>query len=221
MFRIGLTGGIAAGKSVATRRLAALGAVVVDHDQLARTAVAPGSVGLEEIAEAFGTEVIGADGALDRPALGRLVFADDDARERLNAIVHPEVRRLSAEHEAEAAARDPRAVVVHDIPLLVETGQAEAFHLVVVVHAPAEQRLERLVEGRGMDAEEARGRIAAQASDEDRLAAADVVLDGTGSEENLNAQVDALWERAQREVAEEAEAEADDAALHDSRAAGA
>ncbi|GAB3163029.1 hypothetical protein GCM10027059_16700 [Myceligenerans halotolerans] len=221
MFRIGLTGGIAAGKSVATRRLADLGAVVVDHDQLARTAVAPGSVGLEEIAEAFGTEVIGADGSLDRPALGRLVFADDDARERLNAIVHPEVHRLSAEHEAEAAARDPRAVVVHDIPLLVETGQAEAFHLVVVVHAPAEQRLERLVEGRGMDAEEARGRIAAQASDEDRLAAADVVLDGTGREEDLNAQVDALWERAQREVAQEAEAEADDAALHDSRAAGA
>ncbi|RPF21218.1 dephospho-CoA kinase [Myceligenerans xiligouense] len=221
MFRIGLTGGIAAGKSVATRRLDELGAVVVDHDQLARTAVAPGSVGLEEIAEAFGTEVIGPDGGLDRPALGRLVFADDEARERLNAIVHPEVRRLSAEHEAAAAARDPRAVVVHDIPLLVETGQAGAFHLVVVVHAPVEQRLERLVEGRGMDAEEAQGRIAAQASDEDRLAGADVVLDGTGSVENLRAQVDSLWERAQREVAQEAEAEADDAALHDSRASGA
>lgn len=221
MFRIGLTGGIAAGKSVAARRLAERGAVVVDHDQLARLAVAPGSVGLEEIAEAFGAEVIDPGGALDRPALGRLVFSDDEARERLNAIVHPQVRRLSAEREAEAATRDPRAVVVHDIPLLVETGQAEAFHLLVVVHAPAEQRLTRLVEGRGMDPEEARGRLAAQAGDEERLAAADVVLDGTGSEADLIAQVDALWQRAQREVAQEADAEADDAALHDSRAAGA
>ncbi|GAB4085725.1 hypothetical protein GCM10028784_23550 [Myceligenerans cantabricum] len=221
MFRIGLTGGIAAGKSVAARRLAERGAVLVDHDRLARTAVAPGSVGLEEIAEAFGPEVIGADGGLDRGVLGGIVFADDDARERLNAIVHPEVRRLSAEHEAEAAARDARAVVVHDIPLLVETGQAGAFHLVVVVHAPAEQRLARLVDGRGMDATEARGRIGAQSSDEDRLAVADVVLDGTGTEENLHAQVDELWERAQREVAQEADAEADDVALHDSRPAGA
>lgn len=221
MFRIGLTGGIAAGKSVATRRLAELGAVVIDHDQLARTAVAPGSVGLDEIAEAFGPEVVGPDGALDRPALGRLVFADEDARERLNAIVHPEVRRLSAEREAEEGARDPGAVVVHDIPLLVETGQAEAFHLLAVVDAPAEQRLERLVRGRGMAESEARGRIAAQASDADRLAAADVVLDGSKTEEHLIEQVDELWARVQREVVQEADAEADDVALHDTRAAGA
>lgn len=221
MFRIGLTGGIAAGKSVATRRLAELGAVVIDHDQLARTAVAPGSVGLDEIAEMFGPEVVRPDGALDRPALGRLVFADEDARERLNAIVHPEVRRLSAEREAEAGARDPGAVVVHDIPLLVETGQAEAFHLLAVVDAPAEQRLERLVRGRGMAESEARGRIAAQASDADRLAAADVVLDGSKTEEHLIEQVDTLWARVQREVAQEADAEADDVALHDTRAAGA
>lgn len=217
MFRIGLTGGIAAGKSVAARRFTELGAVVVDHDQLARAAVAPGSVGLEAIAEAFGPGVIAADGTLDRPALGRIVFADDDARERLNGIVHPEVRRMSAEQEAAAAVRDPRAVVVHDIPLLVETGQADGFHLVAVVHTPAGQRLARLVEGRGTAEDEARGRIAAQASDEDRLAAADVVLDGSGAPEDLERQVDELWERVQREVAQEAAAEADDAALHDAR----
>lgn len=221
MFRIGLTGGIAAGKSVAARRLAWLGAVVIDHDQLARTAVAPGSVGLDEVVEAFGTEILLPDGGLDRPALGRLVFADDAARSRLNAIVHPQVRRLSAEREAAAAASDPRAVVVHDIPLLVETGQAEAFHLLAVVHAPAELRLDRLVGGRGLDAEEARARIAAQASDSERLAVADVELDGSGTPENLEAQVDELWARVRREVAQEADAELDDEGLHDTRPAGA
>ncbi|GAA1858327.1 dephospho-CoA kinase [Myceligenerans crystallogenes] len=220
MFRIGLTGGIAAGKSVAARRFAELGAVVVDHDQLARDAVAPGSVGLEEIAAAFGEDAIAADGTLDRAALGRIVFADDDARERLNGIIHPQVRRLSAEREAAAAVRDPRAVVVHDIPLLVETGQAEAFHLVAVVHTPAGQRLTRLLESRGMAEDEARGRIGAQAPDDVRLAAADVVLDGSGTPAELEAQVDELWERVQREVAQEASAEADDAALHDVRQYG-
>src|SRR5690606_34515932 len=184
MFRIGLTGGIAAGKSVAATRLAELGAVVVDHDLLAREAVAPGSVGLAEIAEAFGPGVLAEDGSLDRPALGALVFADDAARERLNGIVHPEVRRLSAEREAKAGAADPSAVVVHDIPLLVETGQAGSFHLVVVVHTPAEQRVQRLVAARGLTEEAARARVAAQASDEERLAAADVTLDGSRTEED-------------------------------------
>ncbi|AEG44235.1 dephospho-CoA kinase [Isoptericola variabilis] len=207
MFRIGLTGGIAAGKSVVARRLGELGAVVIDHDGLAREAVAPGSVGLEEIVEAFGPQVLAPDGSLDRPALGRVVFADDAARARLEGIVHPEVRRLSAEREAAAGAADPRAVVVHDIPLLVETGQADRFHLLVVVHAPAEQRVRRLVEGRGMTEADARARVAAQASDDARLAAADVTLDGTGTEEALREQVDALWERVGREVAEELAAE--------------
>lgn len=207
MFRIGLTGGIAAGKSVVARRLGELGAVVIDHDRLAREAVAPGSVGLEEVVEAFGAQVLAPDGSLDRPALGRLVFADDGARARLEAIVHPEVRRLSAEREAAAGAADPRAVVVHDIPLLVETGQAERFHLVVVVHAPAEQRVRRLVDGRGLPERDARARVAAQASDEERLAVADVTLDGTGTEDALRAQVDDLWARVRREVAEEAAAE--------------
>ncbi|RHA40269.1 dephospho-CoA kinase [Cellulomonas rhizosphaerae] len=207
MQRIGLTGGIAAGKSVAAARLAELGAVVIDSDVLAREAVAPGSVGLEAVADEFGPGVLAADGSLDRAALGALVFADDDARARLNAIVHPVVRRLSAEREAAAATADHGAVIVHDIPLLVETGQADAFHVLVVVHAPAVLRVERLVVGRGLAREEAEARIAAQASDADRLAVADVVLDGTGSEDDLRTQVDALWARLSSETADEIAAE--------------
>ena len=207
MFRIGLTGGIAAGKSVATARLAELGAVVVDHDLLAREAVAPGSVGLAEIVEAFGDAVLAPDGSLDRPGLGALVFADAAARSRLNDIVHPEVRRLSAEREAMAAAADRTAVIVHDIPLLVETGQADHFHLVVVVHTPAEQRVRRLVEGRGLSEDAARSRLASQATDDERLSAADFTLDGSGSEDGLRAQVDTLWQRVAAEVAQEAEAD--------------
>jgi len=202
MQRIGLTGGIAAGKSVVLRRLAELGAVVVDHDLLAREAVAPGTVGLDRIVEAFGEEVLDADGGLDRAALAARVFGDEEARARLNAIVHPEVRRLSAERDALAGAADEGAVVVHDIPLLVEVGLADSFHLVVVVDAPVELRLRRLVEGRGLSEEEARARIAAQADDESRLAVADLVLDGSGTEAQLRAQVDELWERicAEREA---------------------
>jgi dephospho-CoA kinase len=203
MFRVGLTGGIAAGKSVALDRFAELGAFVIDADVLAREAVAPGTVGLDRVVETFGTDVLAPDGSLDRARLGALVFGDEAARAALNAIVHPEVRRLSAEREALVAARDPRAVVVHDIPLLVETGQADTFHLVVVVVAPAELRLRRLVESRGMTESDARARIAAQASDAERLAAADVTLDGSGTPDALRAEVDALWERVARETAEE------------------
>ena len=207
MQRIGLTGGIAAGKSVAAARLAELGAVVIDSDALAREAVEPGTAGLEAVVEAFGPGVLAPDGSLDRAALGSLVFADDEARARLNAIVHPIVRRLSAEREAAAATADHGAIVVHDIPLLVETGQADAFHVLVVVDAPAVLRVERLVVGRGLSRTEAEARIAAQASDAERLAAADVVLDGTGSEEQLRAQVDALWSRLSVEAADETAAE--------------
>ena len=203
MLRIGLTGGIASGKSVALRRFAELGAVVVDHDLLAREAVAPGTVGLDAVVEAFGPEVLTASGELDRAALAQLVFGDDAARERLNGIVHPEVRRLSAERDAQAGAADAGAVVVHDIPLLVEIGAEDTFHVVVVVDAPAELRLRRLVDGRAMDEDEARGRLAAQVADDVRRAAADVVLDGTGTEAQLRAQVDALWERVSAERAAE------------------
>jgi len=203
MFRVGLTGGIAAGKSVALDRFAELGACVIDADLLAREAVAAGTVGLEEIVGAFGTDVLAPDGTLDRARLGAIVFGDETALRTLNGIVHPQVRRLSAEREALVAARDPRAVVVHDIPLLVETGQAEAFHLVAVVVAPEDVRLRRLVETRGMSEEDARARIAAQASDAERLAVADVTLDGSGPREALRAEVDALWERIERETVEE------------------
>jgi len=206
MQRIGLTGGIAAGKSVAAGRFAELGAVVIDSDVLARRAVAVGTVGFDAVVEEFGPGVVAADGSLDRASLASAVFADPAARQRLEAIVHPQVRRLAAEREAAAAAADRDAVVVHDIPLLVETGQTATFGLVLVVHAPRELRLARLVAGRGMAEGEATARIDAQASDEDRLAAADVVLDGTGTEAGLVQQVDALWARlaAERDAEHEA-----------------
>lgn len=207
MQRIGLTGGIAAGKSTALRRLAELGAAVVNHDELARLVVAPGTSGYDEVVETFGPGVVAPDGALDRAALARIVFADDEARRRLEAIVHPQVKRLAAEREAAAAAADPLAVVVHDIPLLVETGQADAFGVVVVVAAPAVLRVERLVRLRGMDRAEAEARVRAQASDEAREAAADVLLDGTGTDDALCAQVDALWARLVAERAAQAAAD--------------
>jgi dephospho-CoA kinase len=206
MQRIGLTGGIAAGKSVVARRFAELGAVVVNADELSRIAVAPGTSGYDDVVAAFGPGVVAGTGELDRVALGRLVFADADARHRLEAIVHPQVRRLAAEREAAAAALDPAAVVVHDIPLLVETGQADSFGVVVVVAAPAALRVERLMTLRGLAREDAMARVAAQAPDDEREAAADVVLDGTGSDEGLRAQVDALWQRLIDERAGEADA---------------
>ena len=207
MQRIGLTGGIAAGKSVAARRLAELGAVVIDSDVLAREAVAPGSAGLDAVVDEFGRGVLAGDGSLDRAALASIVFGDAAARARLDGIVHPIVRRLSAEREAAAAVTDHGAVVVHDIPLLVETGQADAFHMVVVVHAPAVLRVERLVRLRGMDRAEAEARVSAQASDDERLAVADVVLDGGGSDDDLRTQVDELWDRLAVERADELAAE--------------
>lgn len=193
-FRVGLTGGIAAGKSVVARRLASLGAAVVDHDLLAREVVAAGSPGLQAVAEAFGPTVVGASGELDRAALGRVVFADVRARERLNALVHPRVRAAAAAREEQARA-DGARVVVHDVPLLVETGQAGHFDELVVVDAPEELRVRRLVEGRGMTETDAWARLSAQAADEERLAAADVVLDGSGTVEDLERQVDDLWRR--------------------------
>jgi dephospho-CoA kinase len=203
MQRIGLTGGIAAGKSVAAARLAERGAVLVDYDVLSREAVAPGSPGLAAVVEEFGDRVLAPDGSLDRPGLASRVFGDPEALARLNAVVHPVVRRLAAEREAAAATEDPGAVVVHDVPLLAESGFAEAFHLVVVVQAPAVLRVERLVRTRQMDRAEAEHRIAAQAPDEQRLALADVVLDGSGDPEDLRTQVDELWERLVAERSDE------------------
>ncbi|MBD8058911.1 dephospho-CoA kinase [Cellulomonas sp. JH27-2] len=207
MQRIGLTGGIAAGKSVAARRFAELGAVLIDSDVLAREAVAPGSAGLDAVVDEFGAGVLTAEGQLDRAALATVVFSDPNRRRALDAIVHPVVRRLSAEREAAAAARDAGAVVVHDIPLLVETGQAGAFHVLVVVHAPALLRVERLVRLRGLSQDEAEARVRAQASDAERLAVADVVLDGSASDADLRAQVDGLWDRLASERSQEAQAD--------------
>ncbi|MFG1923837.1 dephospho-CoA kinase [Cryptosporangium sp. NPDC048952] len=191
MLRIGLTGGIGAGKSAVAARLAELGAVVIDADRLAREVVEPGTPGLAAIVEAFGADVLAADGSLDRPKLGKIVFADDAARARLNGITHPLIGALTAER---AAAAPPDGIVVHDIPLIVEGGSGASFHLVVVVMATEEIRLRRLTELRGMPIEDARARIAAQATDEQRVAAADVLLDNSGALPQLRAAVDALWE---------------------------
>lgn len=192
MRQVGLTGGIGSGKSTVSARFAELGAVVVDYDQLAREAVEPGSPALAAIAERFGSDVLAGDGSLDRPALGAVVFADDAARRDLEAITHPAIRDLAAARVA-AAADD--AVVVHDHPLLVEMGMAEVCDVVVVVDVDPEVQVQRLVEQRGMTESDARARLAAQASREQRLAAADEVLDNGGTRGDLLAAVDALWER--------------------------
>jgi dephospho-CoA kinase len=204
VLRIGLTGGIGSGKSEVSRLLAAHGAVVVDADRLAREVVEPGTPGLAEVVAAFGPGVLAADGSLDRAALGRRVFDDDAARRRLEAIIHPRVRARAAELEAAAG---PDAVVVHDIPLLVETGQAESFDGVIVVDAPVEVQVGRLVDRRGMAEAEARSRIAAQASRQQRAGAADWVVDNTGSLADLEIAVGRVWQEleARRDRARGAE----------------
>ena len=194
MLRIGLTGGIGSGKSTVSALLAARGAVVIDADRIAREVVEPGTPGLAAVVAAFGERVLRDDGSLDRPALAAVVFADPEARKRLDGIVHPLVRARAAEL-ADAAPAD--AVLVHDIPLLVETGQAGSYDLVLVVQADPEARVSRLVL-RGLTEGDARARMAAQATDEQRRAVADVVLDNSGSEQDLAAQVDRFWtERVQ------------------------
>jgi dephospho-CoA kinase len=187
---VGLTGGIGAGKSAVARRLEKHGAVIIDADRLAREVVAAGTDGLDEVVSAFGPEVVGADGELDRPALGARVFGDDDARRRLEEIIHPRVRARTASLAGSAPAG---SVVVNDVPLLVETGLAPSYHLVLVVRADADVRIARLRETRGMSAEQAAARIAAQATDEQRTAAADVVLDNDAGLAELHRAVDELW----------------------------
>ena len=189
MLRIGLTGGIGSGKSTVAGLLAARGARVVDADRIAREVVEPGTPGLSAVVAAFGHGVLTAEGALDRPALAAVVFADPDARRRLDGIVHPLVRARAAEL---VAAAPPDAVVVQDVPLLVETGQAGSYDLVLVVEADLATRVERLV-GRGLSEDDARARITAQATDEQRRAVADVVLDNSGTVEELEAQVERFW----------------------------
>ncbi|WGL53919.1 dephospho-CoA kinase [Nocardioides sp. BP30] len=190
--RVGLTGGIASGKSTVSALLAELGAVVIDADQLARDVVAPGTPGLARIVDAFGPEVLTPGGEMDRPKVGALVFADPDKLRMLEAIVHPLVRERGAELEAAAPAG---SVVVHDIPLLAETGQAERFDAVVVVDVPQETQIERLLRDRAMTREDALARIAAQATRDQRRAVATYVIENTGTREDLRQAVAEVFER--------------------------
>lgn len=192
---VALTGGIASGKSTIARRLAEHGAVIVDADAIVREVQRPGSPVLDAIAAAFGRHLIAVDGNLDRPALAAVVFADADARARLNAIVHPAVGAESARRFAAAFAADPAAVVVYDVPLLAEARAHDPWDLVVVAEAPADVRVERLVALRGLTREDAAARIAAQVDDAVRRAMADVVIDTSGAVEDTLAQTDALWRR--------------------------
>ncbi|MEU3992801.1 dephospho-CoA kinase [Streptomyces platensis] len=192
MVKVGLTGGIGAGKSEVSRLLASYGAVIVDADKIAREVVEPGTPGLAAVVEEFGADVLAPDGTLDRPKLGGIVFSDPGRLKALNAIVHPLVGARSAELEASAG---PDAVVVHDVPLLTENGLAPLYDLVVVVDAALQTQLDRLVRLRGMAEDEAKSRMAAQATREQRLAVADLVIDNDGPLEALEPQVHAVWER--------------------------
>ncbi|MEU6425164.1 dephospho-CoA kinase [Microbispora sp. NPDC046973] len=190
MLKVGLTGGIGSGKSEVSRRLAARGAVVVDADKIAREVVEPGTPGLAEIVEAFGEDVLRPDGTLDRERLGAIVFADAEKLKVLNGIVHPKVGERSERLQREAP---DDAVVVYDVPLLAENNLAPLYDVVIVVDTPDEVRLERLLRFRGMPEADARARIAAQATREDRLRIADIVIRNEGSLDDLDAQVDEVW----------------------------
>ncbi len=199
MLRVGLTGGIGSGKSEVSRRLSAHGAVIIDADVAAREVVAPGTPGLAQIAEAFGPGVLGPDGALDRERLGAIVFRDPALRAQLNAIVHPLVGEWmrAAERAAAGPVRDG-LIMVHDVPLLAENGRAGDFDLVIVVDVPPELQIERLVSQRGMTPDQARARMAAQASRPQRLAVADLVIDNSGSLDDLDRRVTEIWADLER-----------------------
>ncbi|MFI1680127.1 dephospho-CoA kinase [Streptomyces sp. NPDC020607] len=195
MLKVGLTGGIGAGKSEVSRLLVASGAVLIDADKIAREVVEPGTPGLAAVVEAFGTDVLAPDGSLDRPKLGAVVFTDAEKLAALNAIVHPLVGARSAELE-QAASDD--AVVVHDVPLLTENGLAPLYDLVIVVDASPETQLDRLVRLRGMSEEDARARMAAQATREKRLEIADIVIDNDGPLEGLPERIGEVWADLER-----------------------
>lgn len=193
MKHVGLTGGIASGKSAVAAQLSKLGAVVIDADLISRQVVEPGTEGLESIRDTFGAGVFAADGTLDRAALGAVVFADQEERAKLNAIVHPLVRAEAARQREAALAGDAR-VVVEDIPLLVESDQLDRFDTILVVQAPHDERIRRMIEDRGWDRAEAVARMAAQATDEQRAAVADILLLNDGSLQELNTKVKEIFE---------------------------
>jgi dephospho-CoA kinase len=195
MLRVGLTGGIGAGKSEVSKSLAAQGAVVIDADLIAREVVAPDTDGLAAVIAAFGPDVLGPDGTLDRVRLGDIVFVDQQKLATLNSIVHPRVGARMGELEDGAG---PGSVVVHDVPLIAENGLASSYDLVVVVDVPPRTQLDRLIRLRGMSREQAQARIAAQASREQRLAIADIVVDNSGSLAELDRQAGELWSELRR-----------------------
>ncbi|MCL1800353.1 MAG: dephospho-CoA kinase [Promicromonosporaceae bacterium] len=192
MLRVGLTGGIGAGKSTASARFREMGAVVIDYDVLARLAISPGSPVLSELSNRFGPRLLNDDGELNRDALASLIFTNPAIRNEVESLIHPEVFRLAAQAEGEAVARDPNAVVVHDVPLLVEKGLAGWFDAVVVVEAEHDVKVRRLIE-RGLSEAQAEARIAAGATDAERAEVADYRLNGNGAPELLAAQIDGLW----------------------------
>ena len=199
MYLIGLTGGIASGKSTVARRLVEHGAVHIDADEVARRVVEPGTAALSAIVEEFGTGVLRHDGTLDRQKLGEIVFADEATRAKLNAIVHPAVRERSAKLIEKAERDDPDAVVVYDVPLLVDAAVDHPFDLIVVTNAPKRTQVKRLVEERGLDPIQAEARVDAQVDNTRRLEIADVVIDTDGSMAHTMSQSDALWHRILQE----------------------
>jgi dephospho-CoA kinase len=194
MLRVGLTGGIGSGKSTVSERLAALGAVILDADKAARAVVEPGTPGLAQIAETFGPSVLAPDGSLDRPKLAAIVFADESALAKLNAITHPLIRdHIQAAEEAAIQAGPDDLVLVHDIALLAEWGRAKEFDLVIVVDVPTETQVERLTQQRGLPEDQARARIAAQATRDQRRAIADIIIDNSGPRSALDRRVTEVW----------------------------
>ncbi|MEV4330596.1 dephospho-CoA kinase [Streptomyces sp. NPDC049597] len=200
MLKVGLTGGIGAGKSEVSRLLASYGAVLVDADKIAREVVEPGTEGLAAVVDAFGAQILTPEGTLDRPRLGAIVFNDPERLATLNAIVHPLVGARSRELEAAAG---PDAVVIHDVPLLTENGLASLYDLVVVVDATPETQLDRLVRLRGMSEADARARMAAQATREQRREIADLVIENDGPIEELEPQVRKVWDELTRRASAE------------------
>src|SRR5579863_5817337 len=194
MLRVGLTGGIGSGKSTVSERLAALGAVILDADKAARAVVEPGTPGLAQIAEAFGPGVLAPDGSLDRAKLAEIVFADESALAKLNAITHPLIRdHIQAAEDAAIQAGPDDLVLVHDVALLAEWGRGNEFDLVIVVDVPTETQVERLTKQRGMPEDQARARIAAQATRDQRRAIADIIIDNSGPRSDLDRRITEVW----------------------------